>query len=132
MTTQDMQPVTAALTAINPEAVADVQASAPDEEQLALVVAAFEALADPTRAKILYALIRRPLCVRDLAIIAGVSESAISHQLRFLRDRRIVKPRRQGNIIYYSVDDHHVAALFREAEYHADHVHQARPDHLYP
>lgn len=121
-----------ALAAIDPEAVADVRATAPSDEQLALVVAAFEALADPTRARMLYGLIRRPLCVRDLAIIAGVSESAVSHQLRLLRDRRIVKPRRQGNVIYYSVDDHHVAALFREAEYHADHVHQSRPDHPYP
>nr|MBF6592281.1 helix-turn-helix transcriptional regulator [Ktedonobacterales bacterium] len=83
-------------------------------------------------ARMLYALIRRSLCVRDLAIVAGVSESAISHQLRLLRDRRVVKARRQGNIIYYSVDDHHVAALLREAEYHANHVRQARPDHPYP
>jgi DNA-binding transcriptional ArsR family regulator len=119
-------------TPIDPEAVAEVRAEAPAEELLALVVEAFGALADPTRARILYALIRRPLCVRDLAIVAGVSESAASHQLRLLRGRRLVKPRRQGNIIYYSVDDHHVAALFREAEYHADHVQQARPDHPYP
>ena len=46
-----------------------------------------------TRARILYALIQQPLCVRDLAILVGVSESAVSHQLRFLRDRRLVKPR---------------------------------------
>lgn len=96
-----------------------------------LVVEAFEALADPTRARILYALGKRPLCVRDLAVIAGVSESAVSHQLRFLRDRRMVKPRREGNLIYYSVDDQHVAALIREAEYHADHVRRNLPDHDY-
>ncbi len=92
----------------------------------------FAALADPTRAKILYALIRRSLCVRDLAIVVGVSESAVSHQLRLLRGWRLVKSRREGNVIYYSVDDHHIAALFREAEYHADHVHQELPDHPYP
>jgi ArsR family transcriptional regulator, lead/cadmium/zinc/bismuth-responsive transcriptional repressor len=120
------------LTPINAEAVAEVRAEAPAAELLALVVEAFGALADPTRARILYALIRRPLCVRDLAIVAGVSESAVSHQLRLLRERRLVKPRRQGNIIYYSVDDHHVAALFREAEYHADHLRRALPDHPYP
>ena len=112
--------------------MAEVRAAVPADELLALVVEAFGALADPTRARILYALIRRPLCVRDLAIVAGVSESAASHQLRLLRGRRLVKPRRQGNVIYYSVDDHHVAALFREAEYHADHVQQSRPDHPYP
>jgi DNA-binding transcriptional ArsR family regulator len=116
---------------IDPEAVDEVRAAAPAEELLNLVVETFQALADPTRARILYALIRRPLCVRDLAIIAGVSESAVSHHLRLLRDRRVVKPKRAGQVIYYSVDDQHLAALFREAEYHADHVRQNLPDHPY-
>lgn len=119
------------LTPIDPEAVIEVCARAPSDELLALVVEAFQALADPTRAKMLYALIRRSLCVRDLAIVVGVSESAVSHQLRLLRGWRLVKSQREGNVIYYSVDDHHVAALFREAEYHADHVRQALPDHPY-
>ena len=117
---------------IDPEAVTEVCAEVPSDGLLRLVVEAFQALADPTRAKMLYALIRRPLCVRDLAIVVGVSESAVSHQLRLLRGWRLVKPRREGNVIYYSVDDHHVAALFREAEYHADHVRQALPNHPYP
>lgn len=117
--------------AIDPDAVAEACAAAPPDDLLALVVAAFQALGDPTRARILYALARRPLCVRDLALVAGVSESAVSHQLRLLRDRRLVKPRREGNVIYYTLDDHHVAALFREAEYHADHVRRGLPDHPY-
>lgn len=120
------------LVPINPEAVAAARASALPEEHLLLLVEAFEALADLTRARMLYALTQQPLCVRDLAILAGVSESAISHQLRFLRDRRLVKPRREGNVTYYMVDDHHVAALFREADYHVDHVRQGFPDHPYP
>ncbi len=118
--------------AIDPEAVAAVQAAAPAEDLLDIVVATFQGLADPTRARILYALVQRPLCVRDLAIVAGVSESAVSHQLRLLRDRQLVRTRREGNVIYYAVDDHHVAALFREAEYHADHVRRKLPDHPYP
>jgi DNA-binding transcriptional ArsR family regulator len=85
-----------------------------------------------TLTRILYALIGRPLCVRDLAILVGVSESGVSHQLRFLRERRLVKTRREGNVIYYTVDDHHVAALFKEADYHIDHVRQGLPDHPYP
>jgi DNA-binding transcriptional ArsR family regulator len=117
------------LTAIDPAAVAAARAVAPPEAMLALVVETFEGLADPTRARSLYALCAGPLCVRDLAILVGVSESAVSHQLRFLRDRRLVKPRRAGNVIYYSVDDTHVAALLREAEYHADHVRQGLSDH---
>jgi DNA-binding transcriptional ArsR family regulator len=109
------------------------QSAIPSDEMLTVVVDAFQALADPTRARILYALGTGPLCVGDIAQAAGVSESAASHQLRFLRDRRIVKPRRERNLVFYSVDDQHVAALLREAEYHADHVRQGLPDHIpYP
>jgi ArsR family transcriptional regulator, lead/cadmium/zinc/bismuth-responsive transcriptional repressor len=124
-------PPPADLTPIDPMALAEVQGAAPPEALLVVVVETFQALANPTRAKILYALTRRPLCVRDLAILVGVSESAISHQLRLLWDRRLVKPRRAGNVITYALDDHHVAALFREAEYHADHVRAGLPDHPY-
>jgi ArsR family transcriptional regulator, lead/cadmium/zinc/bismuth-responsive transcriptional repressor len=120
------------LLALDPVAVTEAQAAVPPDELLTLVVEAFQALADPTRARMLYALARRPLCVRDLAIVAGVSESAVSHQLRLLRDRRLVKSQRTGNLITYSLDDHHIATLFREAEYHADHVRQRIPDHPYP
>ncbi len=120
------------LAAIDPAAVAAGRASVPPDDLLRIVVETFGALADPTRARILYALRSGELCVRDLAHVTGVSESAVSHQLRVLRDRRLVKTRRDGNIIYYEVDDHHVADLFREAEYHADHVRQNIPDHPYP
>ena len=117
------------LTPIDAVAVQAAQTAALSEAHLLHIVETFEALADLTRARILYALIQQPLCVRDLAILVGVSESAVSHQLRFLRDRRLVKPRREGNVIYYAVDDHHVAALFKEADYHIDHVRQGLPDH---
>ena len=117
---------------INPEALASARAALPDEQTLASLVAAFQLLADATRARILYALARTPLSVRDLALVAGVSESAVSHQLSMLRERRLVRPHRQGTVITYSLEDHHVAALFREAEYHTDHVRQSLPDHPYP
>jgi ArsR family transcriptional regulator, lead/cadmium/zinc/bismuth-responsive transcriptional repressor len=117
---------------IDPEALVMARAAVPDEETVAGVVAAFQLLGDTTRARILYALVRTSLCVRDLALVAEVSESAVSHQLRLLRERHLVKPHRQGNVITYSLEDHHLAALFREAEYHADHVRQALPDHPYP
>lgn len=120
------------VTAIDPEAVAEIQATAPSETLIAVVAETFQALADPTRLKILYALTKRACCVRDLAILAAVSESAVSHQLRLLRDRRLVQSKRAGNMIYYSLNDAHLAVLFREAEYHADHVHQGFPDHRYP
>ncbi len=116
---------------INPKGVTRARQALPPDALLAIVVETFEALADPTRARLLYALRKRSLCVRDLAAVTGVSESAVSHQLRFLRDRRLVKSRRRGNVVTYSVDDHHLGALFREAEYHADHVRINRPDHPY-
>ncbi len=119
------------LVAIDAEAVEAARAEALPDLHLQMIVETFQALADPTRARILYALIKRPLCVRDLALLVGVSPSGVSHQLRFLRDRRLVKPRREGNTIYYQVDDHHVAALFQEADYHVDHVRQGLPDHPY-
>ena len=71
------------------------------------------------------------MCVCDLSAFLGLSESAVSHQLRFLRDRHLVKSQRDGNLIYYSLKDPHVAVLFREAEFHADHVYQDLPDHPY-
>ena len=119
------------LTAIDTEAVTAARAEALPEAHLQMIVETFQALADPTRARILYALIGRPMCVRDLAILVGVSASGVSHQLRLLRDRRLVKSWRDGNMIYYQVDDHHVAALFQEADYHVDHVRQGLSDHPY-
>jgi ArsR family transcriptional regulator len=119
------------LNAIDQKTVELIQSSGPSEELIHLVAETFQALADNTRLKILYALVKSEVCVRDLAILVGVSESAISHQLRILRDRRLVVQRREGNVMYYSLNDGHLAVLFREAEYHADHVHQGISDHPY-
>lgn len=119
------------LTAIDAEAVEASRVEALPEAHLQMIVETFQALADPTRARILFALSQRSMCVRDLALLVGVSPSGVSHQLRLLRDRRLVKSRRDGNTIYYQVDDHHVAALFKEADYHVDHVRQGLSDHPY-
>ena len=107
---------------IDPEALAAAQSALPPEALLDIVVETFAALGDSTRARILYALSRRSLCVRDLALLVGVSESAVSHQLRLLRERGMVRSRREGNVVYYSLHNPHLGVLFREAEYHADHV----------
>jgi ArsR family transcriptional regulator, lead/cadmium/zinc/bismuth-responsive transcriptional repressor len=98
--------------------------------EVALLVAQlFQSLADPTRARIMYALTKGEHSVNDLAQIAGISPSATSHQLKSLRDLRIVKFRREGTRVYYAVDDAHVAALFQEALHHVAHVIYALPDH---
>lgn len=117
------------LVPIDPDTVAELQSSAPSEELVSVVAGTFQALGDPTRLKILYALVKRSCCVRDLAILVGVSESAVSHQMRFLKDRRLVKQRREGTTIYYSLNDSHMAVFFREAEEHANHVYHDLPDH---
>lgn len=123
---------------ILPENVRPLRADAVDtfllapelSPELALLVAqTFQALADPTRTRIMYALTKGERSVGELAVIAGTSPSATSHQLKSLRDLRIVKFRRVGTYIYYSVDDAHVAMLFREALHHLAHVLYALPDH---
>jgi DNA-binding transcriptional ArsR family regulator len=91
----------------------------------------FAALGDPSRAQIVAALLTRELSVGELAEVVGLTQSATSHHLRLLRDRRLVKFHRHGHQIYYSVDDVHVAAMFEEAFRHIRHVHEQLPDHPY-
>jgi DNA-binding transcriptional ArsR family regulator len=79
-------------------------------ERLALT---FKVLGDPTRLKIFVALSGGEMCVCDLAACLGLSESAVSHQLRRMREQALVKPRREGQVLYYSLDDGHVAELLR-------------------
>ena len=71
----------------------------------------FRALADSSRAKIVYSLLQQELCVCDLAAVVGMSESAVSQHLRVLRNLRLVRTRREGKLVYYSLDDAHVRGL---------------------
>lgn len=88
----------------------------PDEvEQL---VQMFKAMADPTRINILRALEHSEMCVCDLAAYLGLTASAASHQLRLLRQLRLVAGRRQGKVLYYRLTDHHVSQLARVALEH--------------
>ena len=98
-------------------------------EILADVGVTFKALSDPTRAQLIYLLTQQEHSVNELSQFVDVSPSAVSHHLARLRDIRLVRTRRNGNQIFYSIDDSHVAALFREALYHLDHVQQNLPDH---
>jgi ArsR family transcriptional regulator, lead/cadmium/zinc/bismuth-responsive transcriptional repressor len=102
-----------------------------DLNVLSDVVEIFKSLSDPTRAQLVFLLTEQEYSVNDLAAIVEVSASAVSHHLSKLRAARLVRTRRSGNHIYYSVDDAHVAALFREALYHLDHVRRNLPDHPY-
>lgn len=96
------------------------------------VVETFRALSDPTRAQLVYLLTDREYSVNELSEYVSVTPSAVSHHLAKLRAIRLVRTRREGNQVFYSIDDSHVAALFREALYHLDHVRQNMPDYAYP
>ncbi|MGH9221266.1 MAG: ArsR/SmtB family transcription factor [Vicinamibacterales bacterium] len=78
----------------------------------------FSALGDPTRVRILDVLSHGELCVCDLAAVLGLSQSAVSHQLRLLRSIRLVKPRREGRIVFYSLDDQHIISIFKQTLQH--------------
>ena len=78
----------------------------------------FRALGDPTRVRILDALSKAELCVCDLAARLGLSESAVSHQLRLLRSLRLVRTRRAGRLVFYTLDDDHITRLFAQGLEH--------------
>jgi ArsR family transcriptional regulator len=80
----------------------------------------FKVLGDTTRVRILDALSRSELCVHDIAGRVGMSESAVSHQLRLLRGMRLVRPRRDGRNIYYTLDDQHIVGLFVQGLAHVE------------
>ena len=91
---------------------------APDEE-LQDLAEFFKVFGDKTRLKILSALAEEELCVCDLSCITGMSDSAVSHQLRILRNTRLVKYRKEGRIVYYSLDDRHIHRILKQG---LDHI----------
>ncbi|GHU74524.1 transcriptional regulator [Clostridia bacterium] len=115
--------------AVHVEAVERVRAKMPGDEILMDVADLFKMFADSTRVKIMYALYaaeataaraeRGELCVCDISALLGMTNSAVSHQLRALRQTRLVKYRREGKIVYYSLDDEHVGAIFSQGLEHA-------------
>lgn len=106
---------------IDPEAVAFVQGKSLPDRTVERLNRLFSALADPTRIRILNALmVTEELCVCDLAVIADLSVSAVSHQLRLLRDRDLVNARRDGRMVYYSLADDHVSSLMNSGVDHAN------------
>ena len=77
-------------------------------------------LSDPTRLKIVLALLREELCVLDIAELIGISESAISHQMHMLKTLRLVKQRKEGKMVFYSLEDEHIEDLIRVATRHIE------------
>ena len=89
----------------------DAPAEIPDDECLYELAVLFRVFGDSTRIKILYALHDQELCVQDIAAAVGLSQSAVSHQLRVLKDSKLVRFRRDGKTVYYALDDDHVRSI---------------------
>ena len=96
---------------VHPESVRRGRDSLLPGTEYEALAATFQALADPTRVKIVYSLLNQELCTCDLAAIADISESAVSQHLRILRRLRLIKSRREGKVIYHSLDDDHIDTL---------------------
>ena len=99
-------------------AVERVKAAMPDEEMLYDAAELFKVFGDSTRTRILSALFIEELCVCDIAEILGMTKSAVSHQLRTLRQTKIVKARRSGKEVFYSLDDDHISRIYKTAMEH--------------
>lgn len=103
---------------LHPARVAELRDALIGNDDVADLAETFRTLGDPTRVRILDALSHGELCVCDLAALVGMSESAVSHQLRLLRNLRLVKPRREGRMVFYALDDRHIISLFRQGLRH--------------
>ena len=108
-------------TILHLDAVNRARESMPDEEILLDLADLFKVFGDSTRVRIISALLHEELCVCDIAALLGMSKSAISHQLRALRQTKLVKHRKEGKVVYYSLDDEHVEAIFAQGLNHVSH-----------
>ena len=103
---------------VHPEVVKAVADRLPDEELLYDVAELFKVFGDSTRVRIICALFESEMCVCDIADVLGMTQSAISHQLRVLKQARLVKYRRDGKTVYYSLADDHIQTIFNQAFEH--------------
>ncbi|WP_041700475.1 metalloregulator ArsR/SmtB family transcription factor [Clostridium sp. BNL1100] len=104
--------------AIHQDIINKVKGSMPDEEKLYDLAEVFKVFGDTTRIKILYALFASEMCVCDIAVLLNMNQSAISHQLRVLKQTKLVKYRKEGKTVFYSLDDEHVKRIFDQGLIH--------------
>lgn len=108
-------------TYIHEDRVQDILPHVLEDATASLLAETFKALSDPSRVRIVSVLAEAELCVCDLAAALGMSQSAVSHQLRTLRDLHLVRWRREGRQIFYALDDEHVTDLFQRGLDHVTH-----------
>ena len=107
---------------IHEEIVEMVRKNTTCEDELIKVANFFKIFGDPTRIKIIDALDNHEMCVCDLAVLLNMTKSAISHQLRTLKDSSLVKSRREGRVVFYSLSDDHVKDIFEIGLEHIRHI----------
>ncbi|HEX9025333.1 MAG TPA: metalloregulator ArsR/SmtB family transcription factor [Clostridium sp.] len=105
-------------TIIHEDVINKVKSSIPEDETLYDLADLFKIFGDSTRIKILCGLFQAEMCVCDIAALLGMTQSAISHQLRVLKQSRLVKYRKEGKIVYYSLEDEHVKRIFDQGLIH--------------
>ncbi|MFB9759414.1 MULTISPECIES: ArsR/SmtB family transcription factor [Bacillaceae] len=105
---------------IHHDVVEKVQQTLRQDESLTDVAELFKVLGDRTRTRILQVLFEAEMCVCDLAYVLGMTQSSISHQLRVLKQAKLVKNRKEGKVVYYSLADHHVKHIFDQAFQHVN------------
>ncbi len=103
---------------IHDDVVRSVQLRMPDEDLLIDLADLFKVFSDSTRVRILSALFHAEMCVCDMAVLLGMTKSSISHQLRVLKQCRLVRNRKDGRIVYYSLKDEHVRNIFDQGLVH--------------
>ncbi len=111
---------TCRITCIDQKKVASLRGKMKPGETILRLAETFKVLGDPTRMKIIFALSLEELCVCDIANLLGTTKSAVSHQLRVLRNMRLVKYRKDGKMVYYSLDDGHINHLIEEGLRHVE------------
>ena len=112
----------AAYHSLDKDAARKLRGDMPPDEIFSRLAETFRVLSDPTRVKILYLPSQHELCVHDIAELLGASQPTVSHHLRILRFQGLVRSRREGKNIFYSLDDAHVVDLFRCGYDHVSHL----------
>jgi len=107
---------------IHDDVIKKVKETMPNDELIFDVAELFKVFGDSTRMKIICALLEEELCVCDIAAITNTTQSAISHQLRVLKQAKLVKYRKEGKVVYYSLDDEHVREIFMKGREHIEEI----------
>jgi len=108
------------ITVIHEDTVKKVKEKMPEDGLIYDLAELFKVFADSTRMKIIYALMENELCVCDIANIVQTTQSAISHQLRILKQSKLVKYRKEGKVVYYSLDDEHISQIVMKGREHIE------------